>query len=203
MKNTNKKGFTIVELLMVVAVLAVLTGIITTAASSAIKQARARRTDAAKATLQNGIAAYYAQHNYWPPKGGALDKWSENGLTGGKHVAYLDDTAYDALVYELLRVSVGSSASSPVMDPSGMLVASKSVGTASSTSGQEFKQAVAKNKRHGATIKLSQMTAGYADSGSGHFRRFVIQYNADTDSVKVMTQGDYNNTTHLRWPNTP
>ena len=109
----KKKGFTIVELLMVVAVLAVLTGIITTAASSAIKPARARRTDAAQATLQNGIAAYYAQHNYWPPKGGALDKWSENGLTGGKHVAYLDDTAYDARVYELLRVSVGSSASSP------------------------------------------------------------------------------------------
>lgn len=199
----RKQGFTIVELLMVVAVLAILTGIITTAASSAIKQARKRRTDAAKTTLQTGIAAYYAQRNYWPPKSGALDSYSENGLSGGRQVAYLDDTQYDEVMYELLRASAGSSASSPVLDPNGLLVGSKSLSHNTSATGQDFRQAVAKNKRHGETVKLSQMTVGYADESSGSFRRFVIRYNAATDSVTVLTQGDYFNQTNLRWPNTP
>ena len=53
-----KKGFTIIELLMVVAILAVLLGIVTTAATASIRQARERRTQAMKQTLQNGIAAY-------------------------------------------------------------------------------------------------------------------------------------------------
>ena len=61
-----KKGFTIVELLMVVAILAVLLGIVTTAATASIRQARERRTQAVKQTLQNGIAAYRARKDEWP-----------------------------------------------------------------------------------------------------------------------------------------
>ena len=45
MTQTNKKGFTIVEMLMVIGVLAILMGIVTTAASAAIKQARSRRME--------------------------------------------------------------------------------------------------------------------------------------------------------------
>ena len=87
----KRRGFTIVELLMVIAVLGVLTGIITTAASSAIRQARSRRAQAIKMVIQNGIATYRAQYNYWPPKGGRLNDWSDNGLKSGKHVDYLEN----------------------------------------------------------------------------------------------------------------
>ena len=49
----RKKGFTIVELLMVVAILATLLGIITTAVFASIRQARDRRAEAMRQTLQN------------------------------------------------------------------------------------------------------------------------------------------------------
>ena len=42
----KKKGFTIVELLMVISIIGILLGIVTTAASSSIKSARSRRADA-------------------------------------------------------------------------------------------------------------------------------------------------------------
>jgi prepilin-type N-terminal cleavage/methylation domain-containing protein len=64
--NRLKQGFTIVEVLVVIAVLAILMGIVTTAASSAIKQARDRRASAMKVTLQAGLATYYARENKWP-----------------------------------------------------------------------------------------------------------------------------------------
>ena len=44
--GNGRRGFTIVEMLMVVGVLAVLMGIVTTAATAAIRQARDRRTAA-------------------------------------------------------------------------------------------------------------------------------------------------------------
>ena len=52
-----KKGFTIVELLMVIAILGVLLGIVTTAATASIRQSRERQAKAMQNTLQNGIAA--------------------------------------------------------------------------------------------------------------------------------------------------
>ena len=63
MTQTNKKGFTIVEMLMVIGVLAILMGIVTTAASAAIKQARSRRMVAVQGVIQAGIATYRSQYN--------------------------------------------------------------------------------------------------------------------------------------------
>ena len=48
MRRARTAGFTIVEMLMVIGILAVLMGIVTTAASAAIRQARERRTEASK-----------------------------------------------------------------------------------------------------------------------------------------------------------
>ena len=72
MRRARTAGFTIVEMLMVIGILAVLMGIVTTAASAAIRQARERRTEASKQIIQSGIASYLAQKNHWPPKGGQL-----------------------------------------------------------------------------------------------------------------------------------
>ena len=61
-----RRGFTLVEMLIVIAVIGVLGGIITTAAVGAIKNGRSKRADAMCVALEQGIAAYYAQEGKWP-----------------------------------------------------------------------------------------------------------------------------------------
>ena len=96
-----KKGFTIVEMLMVIAVLAVLMGIVSTAASSVIRKSRVRKNEALRSALQAGIATYCQQEGFWPPgKKGKLQQWADDGLDAkyrskGQNVAALEDDDYD------------------------------------------------------------------------------------------------------------
>lgn len=198
MTGTGKKGFTIVEMLMVIGVLAILMGIVTTASSAAIKQARSRRMDALKGVVQAGIATYRSQFDCWPPENGQLDKWAANGLQranngvdSGRHIAFLSADQYDDMMYELAKVSVGQSGSSPVMDVMGLNVARRSAANSKTGRGMEFSEAIKKNKKHGATYNLKEMSFGYLTPDKGYFRRFVVQYNADSDSITVMTQDEY------------
>lgn len=192
MRRARTAGFTIVEMLMVIGILAVLMGIVTTAASAAIRQARERRTEASKAVIQSGIASYLAQKNYWPPKGGKLQSWADNGLDSGKHVDFLTADEYDDMMYELAKVSVGSKKVSPVMDFNGVVVATRTAAGKAGGRGQNFSEAIKKNKKHGSTIKLNEMVFGYQEKENGRFRRYIVQYNADSDSVRVMTVKNYN-----------
>ena len=61
-----KKGFTIVELLVVIGVLAVLMTIVVVAASGVQKGGREKRASAMRSALEQAIAAYYAQEGKWP-----------------------------------------------------------------------------------------------------------------------------------------
>lgn len=192
MRRARTAGFTIVEMLMVIGILAVLMGIVTTAASAAIRQARERRTEASKAVIQSGIASYLAQKNYWPPKGGKLQSWADNGLDSGKHVDFLSADEYDKMMYELAKVSVGSKKVSPVMDFNGVVVATRTAAGKVGGHSQNFSEAIKKNKKHGSTIKLNDMVFGYQEKETGRFRRYIVQYNADSDSVRVMTVKNYN-----------
>lgn len=199
MRRARTTGFTIVEMLMVIGILAVLMGIVTTAASAAIRQARERRTEASKQVIQSGIASYLAQKNHWPPKGGQLQDWADNGLGSGKRVDFLSADQYDKMMYELAKVSVGSRKASPVMDFNGVVVATRTAASKAGGRGQNFSEAIKKNKKHGSTIKLGDMVFGYQERESGRFRRYIVQYNADSDSVRVMTVKNYNdwwNSTH-------
>lgn len=199
MTQRRKGGFTIVEMLMVVGVLAILMGIVTTAASAAIRQARGRRMVAIKGVIQAGIATYRSQRDVWPPESGQLEKWSANGLSSdanngvesGRHIAFLSADQYDDMMYELARVSVGQSGASPVLDVTGINVARKSAAKFRKGRGLEFNEAIKKNKKHGATYSLKEMAFGYITPEDGYFRRFVVQYNADSDTVTVMTQDEY------------
>ena len=209
MTQTNKKGFTIVEMLMVIGVLAILMGIVTTAASAAIKQARSRRMVAVQGVIQAGIATYRSQYDAWPPENGQLDKWASNGLSGksnngvdsGRHIAFLSADQYDEMMYELAKVSVGQSGASPVLDVTGISVARRSAANAKTGRGMEFNEAIKKNKKHGATYDLKEMAFGYITPDKGYFRRFVVQYNADSDSITVMTQDEYKSWFQSTHPN--
>ena len=189
--RARKSGFTIVEMLMVIGILAALMGIVTTAASAAIRQSRDRRTAAVKQVIQTGIGAYLSQYNSWPPKNGKLQSWMENGLSGGKHVDFLSADDYDEMMTELAKKSLGSKTTSPVMDFSACVVATKTAAAKKTGRGQNFTEAIKKKKKHGSTLKLSEMVFGYITK-DGYFRRYLVQYNADSDSVTVMTRGDYN-----------
>ena len=189
-----KKGFTIVEMLMVVGVLAVLMGIVTTAATASIRQARERRLQAAKQVLQSGIATYYAQKDEWP---GKLDSWSDNGSQNGK-IGYLSNSDYDEVVKDLLKESVGKSSANPMLDVTTLSVMPKSSSDGRQNC-REFRQAVKKNQKHGKALGINEMTIVYqaprgnegADCVEGRYYRFIIQYNAEADSVTVMTREDF------------
>ena len=188
----GKKGFTIVEMLVVVAVLGVLVGIITTASSTAIRQARVKRATAMHAVLQAGLTTFYAQKGYWP---GKLKTWCEEGTKGGNlRVDYLDELEADKVFREVVRETRQGN---PMMDVSGLFVAQASlVGSDSSKTkvrGMDFRAAVAK-QRKGGSISPEQLAYGYATKATGVFRRFIIKYNYETDSVTVMTQNEENST---------
>ncbi len=186
-----KKGFTIIELLMVVAILAVLLGIVTTAATASIRQARERRTQAMKQTLQNGIAAYRTRKDEWP---GQLENWakvppSNDGTVG--YLSTLPNGDYDKVVQVLIGMSAGKSAVNRVMDPVGLLVMSSST-TDGKSGGRDFREVVKKNNRHTKTMSPREMTIVYQEKETGHAYRYVIEYNTESDAVTVMTQGEYN-----------
>ena len=72
-----KRGFTIVELLVVIAVIGILGGIVTSATVGAIKNARGNRRDAMRVALEQAIATYYAQEGKWPD---AIESKIRSGL---------------------------------------------------------------------------------------------------------------------------
>jgi prepilin-type N-terminal cleavage/methylation domain-containing protein len=181
----KRQGFTIVELLMVIGILAVLLGIITTAATASIRQARTRRANAMKQTLQNGVMAYRQLKDKWP---GKLEDWAEQQNKGT--VGYLSNGDYDKVMQELLKNSAGKSVKVRVMDPVGLLVMG-ATGTDGKSGGVDFRSAATKNGPYAKRMSTSEMTVIYLKKESGKAYRYVIEYNAESDSVTVMTQDDY------------
>ena len=61
-----KRGFTIVELLMVIGIISVLLTIVTYASLGSLRAMRMQRAEAGKRIIQQGLATYYAHKGYWP-----------------------------------------------------------------------------------------------------------------------------------------
>ena len=162
----KKKGFTLVELMMVIAILAVLLGIITTAAMASIRKARERRTQASKLTLQNGIWRF-------PSSGRSACISSEMTMRPCRR-----------------QISAGKGAKNRVLDPGGLLVmnASNQDGSRSSV---DYRSAATKKGKYGKRMSAREMTVVYQDAGSGRAYRFIIEYNTESDEVTVMTRGEF------------
>ncbi len=174
----RRNGFTIVEMLMVLGVIAVLLGLVSSAAVTAIRHARERKAAASLEVIQTGIATYRAQKGEWP---GPLKGYSENGVPGNGHNYTLNDAEYDQVLDDVVEESVKNSSGNPMMDVSGIIVAPRS---GNGSWGIEFREAVKKERRHGGSIKVSNMAFGYLN-GSKKFSRFKITYNPDSDHVTV------------------
>lgn len=180
--NRLKKGFTIVEMLMVIAVLAVLVGIVTTAATSAVRQSRDRRKDAMRHVLQNGIGVYYQQRGEWPTS--ALESYAKNGSE--RELVLLTSDQSQSVFRTIVEASVKSGAN-PFVDVSGLFVAK--AGFSERTYGRNFKEAT-QTTAHAKKIPIAQMAFGYAEKESGAFRPYWVVYNTRADSVEVITDSE-------------
>ena len=195
-----KKGFTIVELLVVIGVLAVLMTIVVVAASGVQKGGREKRASAMRSALEQAIAAHYAQEGKWP----AAIENQTSSMTDEKYT--FDASATDAIFREIVGKAYGkgTGARSLLVDASALFVARTSslkdggkgchdnhtdrtqknfCGNQGCVRGIDFSEAVKKGGKH--HIPLSQMSFGYPGKEYGRFCRFWITYNGKTDTVTV------------------
>ena len=197
----SRRGFTIVELLVVIAIIGVLIGIVTTAATSSVKNARVRRANVMAKAMQQAIAAYYAQKGVWPQ---AIESKTQN--MGNKSKYTFTGSEADQIFREIVKDSVGASASRPLVDASALFVASSSkmrsndgcfdnhsdknstsyCGDKRCINGVDF--ALASKKDSKVHIPINDMAFGWQGRKHGKFCRFWITYNALTDSVTVTRQ---------------
>ena len=188
-----RAGFTIVELLVVIAVIGVLMGIVTTAATASIRESRGRRIAAMKNTLQAGLAAYYAKNDKWP---GQLDNISNDAsLTKDEMEAgykVLTDAQTESIFRTLIEESTRKGGA-PYLDVNGLFVAKSAPPSGAEKKpeqayrGRDYKAAANKSDKR-SYIPPGQMIVGYPRKKSGYFRRYRIYYNFRTDSVSVHAQ---------------
>lgn len=104
----TRRGFTILELLVVISIMAVVATLATGAALKAVKQSRNKRADATCKAIEIALMNYRAQENAWPvtlkPTGNSTTVWyhgSDNKEvfkpmyhgSGGSRTVYLDGSA--------------------------------------------------------------------------------------------------------------
>lgn len=194
-----KKGFTIVELMMVAGVIIVLMGIVTTAASQSIRASRSRRADALCSLVQAGFNAYYAQYDEWP--GPIVRRKIANGNFGSQGNKEGEDSTSDNNKYVLTGDEVRdcirdlvdkTKKGTPVMDITGLYV-SRSDGEMNgnkvkSASGMDFMSAIHGTRTSRKKMSTLDMFYGYPDPSTGYFLRFKIVYSIPTDTFTVSKQ---------------
>ena len=193
-----KKGFTIVELMVVIGVIIVLMGIVTTAAAQSIRASRERRAAALCELVKAGMNAYYARHDEWP---GSVGSKIANGSIGTRGNDEGADGSNDNDKYELTGEEVRSCVKAlvdetkngtPVMDISGLFVSrfpgEMSGQTVKRAAGMDFMSAIHGTRTSRKKMTTSEMYFGYPDPKTGHFLRFKMVYSIPTDQFSVSKQ---------------
>lgn len=195
-----KKGFTIIELMVVIAILGVLMTIIVIAAGGVQKAGREKRATAMCSALQQAISAYYAQEGRWPS---AIETKASNMAD---ETYTFDASTTDEIFREVVGKGFGkgSGARSMLVDATALFVARTSAlkdggkgcrdnhtdrtksnycGGQGCVAGIDFSEAIKKGSK--SRIPLAQMSFGYPGKEYGRFCRFWITYNGKTDTVTV------------------
>lgn len=188
-----KKGFTIVELLMAIGIVAVLLGLITTAASQSIQSSREKRAVALCAMVQSALATYYAQNAEWPdPLGGKVKRGSlfQSNDEGVNNTTDSDKYVLSAAeVRSMVKALVDETKKgNPLMDISGLFVSRSPGERGDRGNGLDFMSAVRGTKYSRKKMKTAEMYFGYPDKRTGKFRRFKMVYSIAADQLTVSQQ---------------
>lgn len=177
---------------MVVAILGILLGIVTTAASSSVKQARSRKADACCKVVQAGLETYYAQKGVWP---GDIESKLKGDKTNSEGKSYNSDADLYVLdpgdVDEMMRdILKEYKQGNPCLDISGLFVSRKQGNAGSKDLGLDFMTAIhgTKKDKNGQRMSTSEMHFGYPEAEHGYFRHFKVVYSKPTDQMKVSKQ---------------
>ena len=185
---------------MVVGIIAVLMGIVTTAASTSMRSARTQKAKATCALVQAGLATYREQKGEWPV-GLPTERTNTEGPGGRNDPDKVVLTGAEvrqcvkALVDEAKR-------NNPMMDISGLFVSRSdgepqgaggvqkgaNSGRAKSAYGMDFFDAVHGTKRSRKKMKVAEMYFGYPDPETGYFVRFKMVYSVPGDVITVSQQ---------------
>lgn len=198
----TRRGFTLVEMLAVVAVLGILATIIIASTTSLLKQGRSKRANAMRVMLEQAIATFYAQTGEWPQEIESAAKQDED-----EAVVYFTAKQCDSIFREVIGKGYGKSGDKSMMiDTSGLFVCNASrvgnggdgcndnhsddtkqnyCGGRGCGLGMDFKTAVTRSSKR--YVPFENMAFGYAGSQEGHFCRFWITYNRRTDKVSVQS----------------
>lgn len=177
----TRRGFTIIELMMVIGIIAVLMGIVISTASGSIKSARQQKASAVVKMVQAGLSTYYAQKGEWPgPVGSRAKSGSMGSLDGGVYTLSASEVreTVKALVEESRR-------GNPVLDISGLFVSRHEGERGSHDIGMDFMTAIRGTKKNPKKMKLAEMNFGVPEKEHGYFRRLTISYQIATDSMTV------------------
>lgn len=189
----KRRGFTLVELMTVIGILAVLMTLVVSSVQGSMKSARGQKAAALCTTVQAGLATYYAQKEMWPePLGSKAQNGSltranneseDNRSDPDKYVLSEDEVRkmVKALVDEAKR-------GNPVLDVSALFVSREPGRAGTKAYGLDFFQAVRGDKRTRTRMSTSEMYFGYPDKETGHFRSFKMVYSIPTDELMVSQQ---------------
>lgn len=157
-----RRAFTIIELMMVVAIIAVLVTIISVVAKGAIAQARQHKAAVIRKVVQQGIDVYHAQKGEWPLVG--LEKKTPNDRDGIQY--NLDKNEVRQCMRAILEECRQGN---PMFDVSGLFVTREPLVRVKgqyeefdcAKYGIDFMSAIHGTKRTGRKMKLNEMWFGY------------------------------------------
>lgn len=189
----KRRGFTLVELMMVIGIISVLLTIVISSVSSSMSAARGRRASALCTAVQTGLATYYAQQDEWPEplagkiRGGNFNSSNEEGANN--RTDYDEYVLQPSEVRQMVKALVDEAKQgNPLMDISGLFVSRDPGEKGGKGYGLDFFQAVRGDKRSRKRMNTSEMYFGYPESSKGYFRRFKMIYSIPGDQLKVTVQ---------------
>lgn len=199
--QSSRMGFTVIELLVVISIIAILSTIVTVAAGGAIKQSRSRRAEAMRVALEQAVSSYYAQTGKWP------DVIERKAAAMDTETYTFSPSETDAIFQKVVGKAYGKDGPRSILvDASALFVADSQrlrnnhkgcsdnhsdrrkggyCGDQHCIGGLDFSMAANRNSKH--HIGFSNMAFGYAGAEHGKFCRFWVEYNSKTDSVRVKT----------------
>jgi len=158
----NRKGFTILEMLVVVAVMAIIASLATGGAIKSVRAIRQKRIDATKTVLTAALNNYRAQQNEWPFRLSELDRDNKD------RTLFRAEGDKNAVVFEELFKTQNRSV---MGDTSGLL-------TMVNGRRMSVKQALEQN--------LSPIAIGYPNpNNTDQFIFFNMEYNSITDTIRI------------------